>query len=181
MISSPRDRIFTAVALGILAGDIVTKRIAETRLPLHVPQNVIGDWLRWSLTYNTGAAMNMTLGASSRVVFSVLAVVMIVIIGRMWRALPPASTWMSASLGMIMAGAAGNLIDRVRNARGVVDFIDVGIGSARFWTFNVADSGVTVGAVILAILTWREPANGSAPPSKQDTPSPDNPPPPPPA
>jgi signal peptidase II len=164
MLSSPRDRIFAAMALGILAGDIVTKRIAESHLPLHQPQNVLGDLLRWTLTYNTGAAMNMTLGASSRVVFSVLAVVMIVIIMRMWRALPPASTWMSASLGMIVAGAAGNLIDRLRSARGVVDFIDVGIGSARFWTFNVADSGVTVGAVILAIITWREPADEAAAP-----------------
>lgn len=157
MISSPRDRIFASVALGILAGDIASKRIAESRLPLHVPQDVIGDWVRWTLTYNTGAAMNMSLGGWSRVVFSVLALVMIVIIMRMWRGLPPSSTWQSASLAMIVAGATGNLIDRVRSARGVVDFIDVGIGASRFWTFNVADSGVTCGAVILAILTWREP------------------------
>jgi len=162
MISSPRDRIFASVALGILAGDIVSKRIAEARLPLHVPQEVIGDWLRWTLTYNTGAAMNMSLGGWSRTVFSALAVVMVVIIVRMWRGLPPSSTWLSASLAMIAAGATGNLIDRVRSVRGVVDFIDVGIGASRFWTFNVADSGVTCGAVILAILTWNEPSNDKA-------------------
>ena len=63
---------------------------------------------------------------------------------------------------MIAAGATGNLIDRVRSARGVVDFIDVGIGASRFWTFNVADSGVTCGAVILAIITWREPHHDGA-------------------
>ena len=157
-----RDRIFISIALGVLAGDIVTKRLAESRLPLHLPQEVIGDWLRWTLTYNTGAAMNMSLGGWSRAVFSALAVVMIVIIVRMWRGLPPTSTWLSASLAMIAAGATGNLIDRVRSVRGVVDFIDVGIGSSRFWTFNVADSGVTCGAVILAILTWREPQHESA-------------------
>ncbi|MEK6611239.1 MAG: signal peptidase II [Gemmatimonadota bacterium] len=167
MITSPRDRIFVSLALGILAGDIVSKRIAEARLPLHVPQEVIGDWVRWTLTYNTGAAMNMSLGGWSRTVFSVLALVMIVIIVRMWRGLPPSSTWLSASLAMIAAGATGNLIDRVRSARGVVDFIDVGIGASRFWTFNVADSGVTCGAVILAILTWREPHHNlpAAPPA----------------
>lgn len=167
MISSPRDRIFASVALGVLAGDIVTKRIAESRLPLHLPQEVIGEWVRWTLTYNTGAAMNMTLGASSRVLFSVLAVVMVVVILRMWRGLPPSSTWLAGSLGMIAAGATGNLIDRVRSARGVVDFIDVGIGASRFWTFNVADSGVTCGAVILAIITWREPhrEGAAAPPA----------------
>ena len=170
MLSSPRDRIFASLALGILAGDVITKRLAETRLPLHQPQDVLGGVLRWTLTYNTGAAMNMSLGASSRVVFSVLAVVMIVIIVRMWRGLPPHATWLSACLAMIAAGATGNLIDRLRSARGVVDFIDVGVGATRFWTFNVADSGVTVGAIILAILTWREPAGhasstGGEPPS----------------
>lgn len=170
MLSSPRDRIFASLALGILAGDVVTKRLAEANLPLHQPQNVLGDVLRWTLTYNTGAAMNMSLGASSRVVFSALAVVMIVIIVRMWRGLPPTSTWLSASLAMIAAGATGNLIDRLRSARGVVDFIDVGIGTTRFWTFNVADSGVTVGAIILAILTWREPADAAAPTAGSEPP-----------
>lgn len=167
MLSTPRDRIFASAALGILAGDIVTKRIAETRLPLHLPQEVIGEWVRWTLTYNTGAAMNMTLGGWSRTVFSALALVMVVIIVRMWRGLPPSSTWLSGSLGMIAAGATGNLIDRMRSARGVVDFIDVGIGPSRFWTFNVADAGVTCGAVILAILTWREPHHDgtAAPPA----------------
>lgn len=158
MISSPRDRIFVSLAFGILAGDIVSKRIAEARLPLHVPQEVIGDWVRWTLTYNTGAAMNMSLGGWSRVVFSVLALVMIVVIVRMWRGLPPSSTWLSASLAMIASGATGNLIDRIRSARGVVDFIDVGIGASRFWTFNVADSGVTTGAILLAVILLRRPS-----------------------
>ena len=162
MLSSLRDRIFASVALGILAGDIVTKRIAEAQLTLHVPQQVLGDYVRWTLTYNTGAAMNMSLGGWSRTVFSVLALVMVVVIVRMWRGLPPNSTWLSASLAMIAAGATGNLIDRVRGVRGVVDFIDVGIGASRFWTFNVADSGVTCGAVILAILTWNEPSHDKA-------------------
>ncbi len=173
MFSTVRDRIFVSIVLGVLAGDIVTKRIAEARLTLHLPQEVFGDVLRWTLTYNTGAAMNMHLGASSRVIFSLVAVVMIAIILRMWRGLPPTCTWLSASFALIVAGAAGNLIDRLRSVRGVVDFIDVGIGTARFWTFNVADSAVTVGAVILAVLTWREPVPDSAPsPKDEDAPPP---------
>lgn len=157
MFSTSRDRLFISCALGILAGDFVSKRMAEAQLTLHQPVPVLGDVLRWTLTYNTGAAMNMSLGGWSRLAFSLLAMVMIGIIIRMWRSLPPASTWLAASLGLISAGAAGNLLDRLRSARGVVDFIDVGIGDSRFWTFNVADSGVTVGAVILAIITWAEP------------------------
>ena len=159
MLTTRRDRLFLSMVFGILIADVITKRLAEASLPLHQPQPVIGDFLRWTLTYNTGAAMNMTLGAPSRVVFSVLAIVMIVVIVKMWRGLPPTSSWLAAALGMITAGATGNLIDRIRSAQGVVDFIDVGIGAARFWTFNVADSGVTVGAVILALLTWREPTD----------------------
>jgi signal peptidase II len=54
-----------------------------------------------------------------------------------------------------MAGAAGNLLDRLRSARGVIDFIDVGIGSLRFWTFNIADACLTTGAVLLALALWR--------------------------
>ncbi len=169
MFSTLRDRLFVSIALGVLAGDLITKRIAESSLPLHQPRQVIGEYLRWTLTYNTGAAMNMSLGTSSRVIFSVLAVVMIAVILRMWRGLPPTSTWLAASLGMIVAGATGNLLDRVRSAHGVVDFIDVGIGTARFWTFNVADSGVSVGAVILAILTWHEPSHAAPKANEQSS------------
>ncbi len=177
MLNTRRDRIFLTMVFGILVADIITKRIVQASLPLHQPQQVIGDYLRWTLTYNTGAAMNMTLGASSRVVFSLLAVVMIAVIVKMWRGLPPTATWLAASLGMITAGATGNLIDRLRSAQGVVDFIDVGIGASRFWTFNVADSGVTVGAIILAILTWHEPTEEGkqsppAPPAGIDAPPP---------
>ena len=157
MFTTRRDRLFLSMVFGILVADVITKRIAETSLPLHQPRPVLGDFLRWTLTYNTGAAMNMTLGASSRVVFSVLAVVMIAVIVKMWRGLPATSSWLAASLGMITAGATGNLIDRIRSAQGVVDFIDVGIGAARFWTFNVADMGVTCGAILLALLLWRRP------------------------
>ncbi len=57
---------------------------------------------------------------------------------------------------MVCGGAVGNLIDRVRSADGVVDFIDVGIGVHRWPTFNIADSAVTVGAVGLAYVLWME-------------------------
>ena len=60
-------------------------------------------------------------------------------------------------MGLARGGAAGNLIDRIRSPRGVVDFIDIGIGAVRFWTFNVADAGITVGAILLALTLWNEP------------------------
>ncbi|NCW45716.1 MAG: hypothetical protein EBV77_09695, partial [Gemmatimonadaceae bacterium] len=57
---------------------------------------------------------------------------------------------------VIVGGAIGNLLDRIRLREGVVDFIDIGIGTTRFWTFNVADTAVTIGAVCLVLALWRE-------------------------
>lgn len=151
-----RDRIFWS-ALGVVAiGDIVTKRWAESALQLHLPEEVVGHWLRWTLTYNPGAAMNLSVGGASRVVFSLIAVVMIGYLLHLYRQTHPAERATPLALGLIAAGAFGNLLDRLRHTKGVVDFIDVGTASWRFWTFNVADMGVTVGAVLLALLMWRE-------------------------
>ncbi len=63
---------------------------------------------------------------------------------------------------LLWAGAAGNLWDRVRSPRGVVDFIDVGLGGWRFWIFNVADVAITLGAVLLAVTLAREDRARSA-------------------
>lgn len=153
---STRDRTFWSVLALFLVSDIVTKRWAEAALQLHWPNEVIGHWLRWTLTYNTGAAMNLSLGGASRIVFSIIAVVMVGYLFVLYRQARRDEWGTPLALGMIVAGALGNLIDRLRHTKGVVDFIDVGTAGWRFWTFNVADMGVTVGAVLLAILLWRE-------------------------
>jgi signal peptidase II len=62
---------------------------------------------------------------------------------------------LALALGFIVAGACGNLLDRLRRPRGVVDFIDIGVGDMRFWTFNIADVAVFCGAVLLAYLLIR--------------------------
>ncbi|HSY82348.1 MAG TPA: signal peptidase II, partial [Gemmatimonadaceae bacterium] len=61
------------------------------------------------------------------------------------------------ALALLTGGAIGNVIDRVRWSRGVVDFVDLGVGSLRFWTFNVADVAVTVGAFLLAWVLQNRP------------------------
>jgi signal peptidase II len=151
-----RDRVFWAILLGIVALDVATKRWAEAALDLHLPQEVLGSWLRWTLTYNTGAAMNLSVGGASRVVFSAIAIGMLVYLFLLYRRTGPNDRATPAALGLIAAGALGNLVDRLRHGTGVVDFIDIGTADWRFWTFNVADVGVTVGALLLAVLLWRE-------------------------
>jgi signal peptidase II len=151
-----RDRIFWSILVLIAILDIVSKRWAERALGLHAPEEVVGHWLRWTLTYNPGAAMNISLGAASRYVFSAVAIGMIIYLFRLYRQAAPTARAAPAALAMISAGAFGNLLDRLRHEKGVVDFIDMGTANWRFWTFNVADLGVTLGAVLLALLLLRE-------------------------
>lgn len=142
----------------VACGDFITKRIAEATLTLHVPHPVVGDWVRFTLLYNTGAALNISLGEFSRVGLSAVAVTMLGILYRMYRQLAVHDAWQAVALGLIAGGALGNLLDRIRSANGVVDFIDIGTSGWRFYTFNVADAGVTVGAVLLSALLLRRPS-----------------------
>ena len=155
---APRDRVFWSLLLFVALSDVLTKRWAEGALGLHSPEDVVGHWLRWTLTYNTGAAMNLSLGGASRVVFSLIALAMIGYLFHLYRQSPPRARAAPAAIALIAAGAFGNLLDRLRHEKGVVDFIDIGTAEWRFWTFNVADMGVTTGALLLALLLWREEA-----------------------
>ncbi|HEY7567706.1 MAG TPA: signal peptidase II, partial [Gemmatimonadaceae bacterium] len=74
---------------------------------------------------------------------------------RLYRDTSSGDRWQSVALALVAGGALGNLLDRLRSARGVVDFIDIGFGSFRLWTFNVADVGVTMGGLLLAVLLLR--------------------------
>lgn len=156
-LRGPTDRTFWSLVLGGVLLDYLSKRWVEGALVPHLPRPVLGEWLRFTLIYNPGAAMNLSVGDASRVVFSGIAAVMFIVIFRMLLQTRRTDRAQAIALGMIAAGAIGNLIDRLRSSRGVVDFIDVGIGSSRFYTFNIADSCVSVGAVLLAILLWRAP------------------------
>ncbi len=149
---------FWSIFPAVVFADFVASASRKRRLTLHMPEDVFGSVLRFTLTYNTGAAMNLSVGAASRLVFTVIAGLMLVVIFQMYRRAPHHDVAQSAALALIAAGALGNVIDRLRSTRGVVDFIDVGVGDARFWTFNIADAGVTVGAALLAFLLWRRPA-----------------------
>lgn len=150
-------RIFWSAAVGVIILDVITKQLAERLLfPPHVPHPVIGEVVRFTLAYNKGAAFSMSVGAYSRYVFGAFAVVALVILWKLFRESKPGEVLKPLALGLAWGGAAGNLIDRLRSSLGVVDFIDIGIGDVRFWTFNVADSAVSVGAVALGIVLLRE-------------------------
>ena len=85
-----------------------------------------------------------------------LTIVALFILGRLYYATRPGDVMRTWSLALVCCGAVGNLIDRIRSANGVVDFIDVGIGDSRWPTFNVADMAVSLGAFLLAWVLWGE-------------------------
>jgi len=154
--SSNNRRMFWTAATCVVVLDLVTKILATSKLPWRVPKQIVGDVVRFTLQFNPGAAFSMSLGENSRYIFGAFAVVALVILWRLYRSSKPGDAARVLALGLAWGGAAGNLIDRFREPRGVVDFIDIGVGDVRFWTFNVADSAVTVGAILLALVLWKE-------------------------
>jgi signal peptidase II len=145
----------------------VSKLLAEHFLmPRYVPHRIIGDVVRFTLAYNPGAAFSMSLGPYSRFIFGAFAVVALVVLWRLYRmtgrGVRAGDRLRVLALGLAWGGAAGNLIDRFRSPQGVVDFIDIGLGDVRFWTFNVADSAVTIGAIALAWSLSQEEREASA-------------------
>ena len=156
-VSLPNGFLFWPVALVVVLLDVVTKAIAAATLfPPMIPHSVVGEVARLTLVYNRGAAFGIHVGTYSRPIFVVLTIGALVILWRLYRATAPADWRRVLALSLVSAGAVGNLIDRIRSTRGVVDFIDIGTSNWRWPTFNVADIAVTTGAILLAVVLWRE-------------------------
>jgi len=165
-------RIFWVAALAVLVADLITKRIVERVLLQFPPVTVVGEWVQLRLVYNRGAAFGLDLGSYSRWIFLGIALVAIVALYRLSSRSAARDTLRHLSCGLVAGGAAGNLIDRLRSAQGVVDFIDVGIGLHRWPTFNVADMAVSCGAIALAVSLWLEDARRNRVAAAPSRPSP---------
>ena len=156
--------VFWPVLVAVLLADVVTKAIAAYALaPVGFAHDVVGEYLRFTLVYNPGAAFGFHLGPFSRWIFLALTVGVLVVLWRLFRATRAGDNVRTFSLALVFAGAIGNALDRLRSANGVVDFIDVGVGAARWPTFNIADVAVSSGAVLLAWVLWREESAEAAP------------------
>lgn len=148
---------YLSVIGGIVLADQFTKMLAVDKLsPAYVPHDVFGDVVRLTLVYNPGAAFGLHVGPWSRWIFTTLTFVALFVLWRMYVDRRPGEVAKVAALAMVSGGAIGNLIDRLRSSRGVVDFLDIGFGAWRWPTFNIADIAVSCGAVLLAIVLWRE-------------------------
>ncbi len=150
--SAPPQRLRTLLVLAavVLGLDLLTKTIVVANLTPGDPVPIIGDFARLSLVRNPGAAFSMATGMTWLLTLVAAAVVVgVVRIGRTLRSLG----W-AIGLGLVLGGALGNLMDRLFRAPGplqghVVDFVAVG-----WWpVFNVADSAIVCGAILLVVLT----------------------------
>ena len=140
------------VALFTVAIDVASKLVVVAQLEGRAPIHVLGSALQLSVSRNSGAAFSFAQGAT--VLFTAVAVAVAVYIVRTMPRLRSAG-W-AVTLGLLLGGAIGNLIDRLARAPGVgrgavVDFLYV----PHFATFNAADSAITVGAVLAMLLSVR--------------------------
>jgi signal peptidase II len=157
--SNPNPRLFFGVAASVVLADAFTKILAVDRLtPSRMPRDVLGETLRLTLVFNPGAAFGLHLGPWSRWIFIALTIGALVLLWELYRTTRAGDVVRTLALSLVCGGALGNLVDRLKSGRGVVDFIDVGMGTMRWPTFNVADMAVSCGAVLLAIVLWKEDA-----------------------
>jgi signal peptidase II len=156
MASAAERRLFWGTATAVVVADFITKLIAESFLARRLPLQVLGDFVQLRLVYNEGAAFGLHLGEYSRWIFFGLAIIALFVLASLVRSTRQGDRFRLGALALVCGGAVGNLIDRVRSAQGVVDFVDIGVGSWRWPTFNVADSAITIGAIALGLSLWQE-------------------------
>lgn len=141
---------FALLAFTIAASDQLLKSWVITSFKENTPSPVIGDWFRIDFIHNAGGLFGLFQGSAllfALVTLGVVAVLVALEVGSGWR-----SWLLTITLGLLLGGAIGNFIDRIRFGY-VVDFADIGIGAWRFYIFNIADSAVSV-AILLMLALW---------------------------
>ncbi|MFM9165643.1 MAG: signal peptidase II [Candidatus Limnocylindrus sp.] len=141
------------IALGVLAVDRGTKLLADS-MDLAVPHQLIGSLLQVIRGENRGGLFGLLQGSAPLLALLSIGVIVALVIYHE-REQVSRVTPLTVGIGLLIGGALGNLIDRLAFGY-VLDFIDIGIGSLRFWTFNIADAGISLGIVTLLVDTlWR--------------------------
>ncbi|EJM25924.1 MULTISPECIES: signal peptidase II [Pseudomonas] len=152
------------LSLLVLVIDQASKFYFEDRLEMFQQIVVIPDLFSWTLAYNTGAAFSFLADSSGwqRWLFALIAIVVSVVLVVWLKRLGRNETWLAVALALVLGGALGNLYDRIALGH-VIDFILVHWQNRwQFPAFNVADSAITVGAVMLALDMFKSKKTGEA-------------------
>jgi signal peptidase II len=155
----PHWAVFLGIAAVIASLDQLTKAWLTSFLAPGQSVDVIGDWVRLVHAQNNGGLFGLLRGQA--LAFGAVSIVVVgLIVAYHGRA--GASRYLSITLGLLLGGALGNLIDRLR-INHVVDFVDAGIGDFRWYTFNVADTGISFAILLLlAASVWPSVARRAA-------------------
>ena len=148
--------ILGVILPAVFALDLVTKRWALEALSVE-SREILGGLMPLNLAFNKGAAFGVRIGEDSRWFFVPVTIIALVLLGTLYRQAAERDWLRHVSISLVVSGAIGNLYDRVRWDRGVVDFLGpVDLGFWDFPIFNVADIAITCGAILLAISFWFE-------------------------
>jgi signal peptidase II len=155
----PKDNALPWLWLSVLliGLDQATKWLAVASLPYQVQVGFVPGLWNWHLTHNTGAAFSFLANAGGwqHGFFIVLATLISVVLAVALRRVPR-EDWRNAfPFALIIAGALGNLVDRLRLGY-VVDFVEWYVGSFYWPVFNLADSCIVVGAVLMVWFSLRQ-------------------------
>jgi signal peptidase II len=137
--------VFVGLAGAVVVVDQLTKAWLQANFAPGQVVQVLGEAVRLVFGQNTGALFGLFRDQALLFALASLGVVAL-IVGYHGRA--ARSLYLSISLGLLLGGAVGNLLDRLRLGY-VVDFVDVGIGNLRFYTFNVADAAISTAIVLM--------------------------------
>lgn len=172
------DIALAAVGVGVITLDQLTKHIISAYFGVpgqKPPIKLLGPVLALDYTQNHGVAFSLFDGQGVKYVFILAAVALVGYL--YWRTRSTASALLTITYGLILGGAIGNLLDRF-TLHYVVDFIHFQVPHVFDWpVFNIADSAISVGVALLAVLLWRAPAPLNGAPSTdgdagvQDTPA----------
>lgn len=151
------------IALIVIFFDQATKILTKSYMNIHESIEILGSYVRLTFIKNPGMAFGIRFESilgiqNGKIIFTIFSIIASVVIFIYLLKTKGYKKFVKTALAFILGGAIGNLIDRMLFGS-VVDFVDVGIGELRWPVFNVADSAVTIGMIILiaVILFEKKP------------------------
>ena len=151
--------LFFGIAAAVVIVDLVSKAWVVANIVPGTARPVLADLVRLIHSRNDGAIFGLFGSAAPVLAIASIGVLALIV---WYHARSGRSPLLSVALGLLLGGALGNLFDRIRFGY-VVDWVDMGIGGVRFWTFNLGDAAISLAILLLLMLAlWPGLAAGAA-------------------